>query len=349
MHFVLVDYRIGLQRDVFFQAYRTEGVGVFYSGWGAAVLRQAVYGGIGTAMYVPLRTAILGEGVDPADAPLWKKALTGFISGAVGQAIAAPTDVVKTRLQADGKRRFILKQGPGASGGAESSAPRYRGTLDAFRVIWRTEGLAGLYRGVLPSVQRAGVINAAGMAAYDHTKHWTRRTFFPHLDAQILGATPGIRPAPIASASDAGGGAASAAAPGLLGHAAAALSPSRPPVVEALQQHQRADIAARVVGSLVSGLISAVVASPLDVVRTRLQNQTALRTGRGAVGTVAGSVSAAQLYTGTIDCLIKTVRGEGFLALYKGFLPSYARLAPWQITFFLVYEEVARIMGLGKI
>ncbi len=29
--------------------------------------------------------------------------------------------------------------------------------------------------------------------------------------------------------------------------------------------------------------------------------------------------------------LLKTIRREGVLALYKGFLPSYIRLGPWNI------------------
>jgi len=32
------------------------------------------------------------------------------------------------------------------------------------------------------------------------------------------------------------------------------------------------------------------------------------------------------VYTGSIDCLVKTVRHEGFFALYKGFIPAYCRL-----------------------
>ena len=32
------------------------------------------------------------------------------------------------------------------------------------------------------------------------------------------------------------------------------------------------------------------------------------------------------LYRGSIDCLIKTVRQEGFFALYKGLFPTYCRM-----------------------
>ena len=46
-------------------------------------------------------------------------------------------------------------------------------------------------------------------------------------------------------------------------------------------------------------------------------------------------------YTGPIDCIAKTVRAEGPLALYKGFVPTYLRLAPWQLIFFVLFEQVS--------
>lgn len=90
-------------------------------------------------------------------------------------------------------------------------------------------------------------------------------------------------------------------------------------------------IVPRVIGSLISGLVSAVVSTPMDVVKTRLMNQPA----------------KATLYTGMLDCAVKTVRGEGLMALYKGFMPAYARLAPWQLVFFLSFETLNKA-AFGK-
>lgn len=67
---------------------------------------------------------------------------------------------------------------------------------------------------------------------------------------------------------------------------------------------------------------------PFDVIKTRLMNQH----------------SHERLYTGAVDCLIKTVRHEGAGALYKGFLPTYSRLAPWQLVFFLCFERLNRLV-----
>ena len=52
---------------------------------------------------------------------------------------------------------------------------RYKGTFDAFRKIVQHEGILGLYRGIIPTVQRASVLTAAQIASYDHIKHYFLR------------------------------------------------------------------------------------------------------------------------------------------------------------------------------
>jgi solute carrier family 25 uncoupling protein 27 len=238
---------------------RTEGWRALYSGLPAAVLRQAVYGGIGVGLYHPVR-ALLLRGEDPASAPLGLRIAAGALTGGVGQLVAAPTDVVKVRLQADDRLARVGKP------------PRYRGTWDAFRRIPREEGLRGLYVGLGPSLQRAAVINGCGIASYDHAKQVARR---------VTGATEGLAP--------------------------------------------------QVVGSLVSGLVSALVSTPLDVVKTRLMTQPA-------------TPGAPRLYSGTLDCFVKTARAEGLGGMYKGFTPTYTRLAPWQLVFFVAFEQANRAL-----
>merc|ERR1719433_152420 len=53
-----------------------------------------------------------------------------------------------------------------------------------------------------------------------------------------------------------------------------------------------------------------------------------------------GGEKGVRLYKSTIHCAYHTVRGEGPAALYKGFLPSFARMGPWNVIFFLVYERL---------
>ena len=64
--------------------------------------------------------------------------------GAIGSAIATPTDLVKVRQQAEG---------PG-------QVKRYRNTFVAFADIYRGGGVRGLYVGMGPTVQRATILTA---------------------------------------------------------------------------------------------------------------------------------------------------------------------------------------------
>ena len=137
---------------------RTEGVSAFYTGLPVAVLRQSTYGGLSFASYPHLRDAF-SPAKHAADAPLWARILAGGVAGASASALANPTDVVKVRLQADG--RLALLNG---------TQPRYSGTVDAFVKVFREEGLVAFWRGTLPNVQRATFVNGAGIAAYDHSK-----------------------------------------------------------------------------------------------------------------------------------------------------------------------------------
>ncbi|XP_018645037.1 mitochondrial uncoupling protein, putative [Schistosoma mansoni] len=70
--------------------------------------------------------------------------------------------------------------------------------------------------------------------------------------------------------------------------------------------------------SITSGFVAAVLGTPADMIKTRMMNQ---RT------TVSLSINGSGLlYAGVIDCFRKTVRNEGFSALYKGFFLIWARM-----------------------
>jgi solute carrier family 25 protein 34/35 len=50
------------------------------------------------------------------------------------------------------------------------------------------------------------------------------------------------------------------------------------------------------------------------------------------------------LYKGVFDCLAKTIRTEGFLAIYKGFLPHLARILPHTILTLSLAEQTNKLM-----
>jgi len=50
------------------------------------------------------------------------------------------------------------------------------------------------------------------------------------------------------------------------------------------------------------------------------------------------------LYQGVLDCLSKTIRTEGVLAIYKGFLPHLARILPHTILTLSLAEQTNKLM-----
>lgn len=67
-------------------------------------------------------------------------------------------------------------------------------------------------------------------------------------------------------------------------------------------------------GSL-AGAFGAFMVYPIDLVKTRLQNQ-------------RGAVPGQRLYKNSLDCFQKVLRNEGFRGLYSGVLPQLVGVAP---------------------
>ncbi|XP_024935665.1 mitochondrial uncoupling protein Bmcp isoform X2 [Cephus cinctus] len=89
------------------------------------------------------------------------------------------------------------------------------------------------------------------------------------------------------------------------------------------------------ISSFVASMASAISSTPIDVVRTRLMNQRRVRTPCG--------ILPPHIYSGSVDCFVQTVKNEGFFALYKGFIPTWFRMGPWNIIFFITYEQLKHL------
>lgn len=81
-----------------------------------------------------------------------------------------------------------------------------------------------------------------------------------------------------------------------------------------------------------SGAVSAVIMTPVDVVKTRLMTQ----------------ASGAQRYSGMLNTVRMIVREEGPATLMKGVVPRIMFLAPLAGVTFSVYEGVAKIIKRRK-
>ncbi|KAJ4964638.1 hypothetical protein NE237_016487 [Protea cynaroides] len=92
----------------------------------------------------------------------------------------------------------------------------------------------------------------------------------------------------------------------------------------------RDGLGTHVTASFAAGFVAAVASNPVDVIKTRVMNM---------------KVEAAEAppYNGAMDCALKTVRAEGPMALYKGFIPTISRQGPFTVVLFVTLEQVRKL------
>lgn len=85
--------------------------------------------------------------------------------------------------------------------------------------------------------------------------------------------------------------------------------------------------ALHLVSSISAGVGVAVVMGPADTILTRVYNQ-----------------HSSNLYSGPIDCFMKTVKSEGVMALYKGFGAQVLRIGPHTVLTLTFMEQTMSFM-----
>ncbi|XP_004509679.1 mitochondrial uncoupling protein 5-like [Cicer arietinum] len=93
----------------------------------------------------------------------------------------------------------------------------------------------------------------------------------------------------------------------------------------------RDGLGTHVTASFAAGFVAAVVTNPVDVIKTRVMNMKV-------------EVGSPPPYSGAVDCVLKTVRGEGPMALYKGFIPTITRQGPFTVVLFVTLEQVRKLL-----
>ena len=138
--------------DVARHVLRSEGgvLGLF-RGLTPTLLREVPGNAAMFGVYEATKTALARSQPDP-EQPLGRGSLlaAGGFAGATFWFSVYPADVVKSVIQVDDRRN-----------------PKYSGTLDAFRKVFRSEGVKGLYKGFGPAMARSVPANAACFLAYE--------------------------------------------------------------------------------------------------------------------------------------------------------------------------------------
>ncbi len=100
-------------------------------------------------------------------------AIAGAVGGFASGVVTCPLDVIKTKLQAQGgfRAQAAASSAPGAPGRAV-----YNGMLGTARVIWREEGIKGMYRGLGPIILGYLPTWAVWFTVYGKSKEYFSQT-----------------------------------------------------------------------------------------------------------------------------------------------------------------------------
>ena len=125
--------------------------GLILPGLTATIARDVLNGAFRVGLYKEIERSMFP--IDSNAPDMVKKVVTGIFVGATGAGLWSHTDLVKTKMQLQSSHR-----------------PVYKSTWAAYRHVFATEGLSGLYRGVGPNMLRASIITTSHVGSYDYSK-----------------------------------------------------------------------------------------------------------------------------------------------------------------------------------
>lgn len=136
---------------------RNEGGRGFFRGCSAAVGQIVPYMGLFFATYESLRPVLSSAEHMPLGSG---DAAAGVVASVIAKTGVFPLDLVRKRLQV---------QGPTRSRYVHQNIPEYRGVFSTISMILRTQGVRGLYRGLMVSLVKAAPASAVTMWTYERS------------------------------------------------------------------------------------------------------------------------------------------------------------------------------------
>ncbi|XP_041378569.1 mitochondrial 2-oxoglutarate/malate carrier protein-like [Gigantopelta aegis] len=148
---------------------KNEGLRGMYTGLSAGLLRQATYTTTRLGIYTTLFEMFSKDDKPPN---FMMKAGIGITAGAIGAFVGTPAEISLIRMTADGRLPVNERRG-------------YKNVFNALSRIVQEEGVLTLWRGCIPTVGRAMVVNAAQLASYSQAKQLLCDTGYFH-DGLVL-------------------------------------------------------------------------------------------------------------------------------------------------------------------
>lgn len=277
------------------------------------------------------------------------------ISAVVAGTVVHPVETIKTRMQIMGEI------------GAKSKVNYGGSFLSTGQTLVNNEGIKGLYKGLKPSQLREAVYSTLRLGLYEPYKELLGahdKSHTPFYIKALAGAMSGLTGSVIANPTDVVKIRMQASEhndhgvrwhikdiyhnQGMKGfYKGVQATVARAIMVNATMlstydhiKHTLINLGLfkegyvlHFISSMVTGVTMTFTTAPFDIARTRLMNQP----------------YEIQLYKGLFDCMIKTKRNEGFLALYKGFTPQWLRFGPYATVQFMTWELLRKLYGMEGI
>uniref|UniRef100_UPI003AB0E5ED dicarboxylate carrier UCP2-like isoform X3 n=1 Tax=Centroberyx gerrardi TaxID=166262 RepID=UPI003AB0E5ED len=208
-------------------------------------------------------------------------------AGCIADLVTFPLDTAKVRLQIQGESKPSLN----------GQKLKYKGVFGTIKTMVKTEGPRSLYNGLVAGLQRQMSFASVRIGLYDSMKQlYTRGS---------ESCLPNITRNAIVNCSE------------LVTYDI---------IKELILKYSLMtdNMPCHFTAAFGAGFCTTVVASPVDVVKTRFMNS------------VPGQYSSA------CNCAVTMLMQEGPTAFYKGFMPSFLRLGSWNIVMFVTYEQIKR-------
>ncbi|CAI5773559.1 dicarboxylate carrier UCP2 isoform X1 [Podarcis muralis] len=299
-------------------------------------------------------------GFKPTDVP--PTAAVKFVGAGTAACIADlitfPLDTAKVRLQIQGENKVAV----------EARTAQYRGVFGTMATMVKNEGPRSLYNGLVAGLQRQMSFASVRIGLYDSVKHfYTKGSEHAGIGSRLLaGCTTGAMAVAVAQPTDVvkvrfqaqarmeGGrryqgtldayktiareegvrGLWKGTSPNITRNALVNCAElvTYDLIKDALLKYNLMtdNLPCHFTSAFGAGFCTTVIASPVDVVKTRYMN------------------SAPGQYGSAVKCALAMLRKEGPLAFYKGFTPSFLRLGSWNVVMFVTYEQLKRAMMAAR-
>jgi solute carrier family 25 iron transporter 28/37 len=130
--------------------YRNEGLNAFYVSYPTTLTMSVPFTAVQFTVYEQLKRLLNPSGLYSPVTHI----IAGGVAGGVAAAVTTPLDVAKTMLQTRGTSH-------------DHDIRNARGMVDAFRIIWRRDGMRGFARGLAPRVLTFMPSNALCWLSYE--------------------------------------------------------------------------------------------------------------------------------------------------------------------------------------